>query len=220
MTGMRLKAILSAVSVTALLLCVLIPVGNNATDNVIVNENVETNIATAQNAPVFAEADEPIAVAAGESHEELSAEQLEARLLGMLNFNHCFNSSLNDEHKLAKCAAVSLIDYAQDKVGYGLCVSAYLIEGFVESFYGVKIPAEQMLDESAPKGYISLMGTEAETLYHKTVTLTETEEGYEMLTCLYSYSGGEEYETCLVKSRFVKNPESEFGFNLVYCETL
>ena len=220
MTGMRFKAILSAVSVTALLLCVLIPAGSKATDNVIVNENVVTSVATAQNAPVFAEAKEPIAVAANALSEELSAEQLEARLLGMLNLNRCFNSALNDEQKLAKCAAVSLIDYAQDKVGYGLCVSAYLVEGFVESFYGVEIPAEQMLDEAAPNGYVSLMGTEAETLYHKTVTLTETEEGFEMLTCLYSYSGGEEYETCLVKSSFVKNPESEFGFNLVYCETL
>ena len=219
MTGMRLKAILSAVSVTVLLLCVLIPAGHKATENVD-GVSVETNVATAKKAPTFTEVNEQIAVAAKALPEELSAEQVEAKLLGMLNLNHCFNSALNDEYKLAKCAAVSLIDYAQDKVGYGLCVSAYLIECFVESFYGVKIPAEQMLDEDAPSGYISLMGTEAETICHKTVTLTETEEGYEMLTCLYSYSGGEEYETCLVKSRFVKNPESEFGFNLVYCETL
>lgn len=219
MIGTRLKAIFSAVSVTVLLLCVLIPAGRTSTENAIGNETVKTNVATAQKTPVFAEVNEPTAVEA-HAAEELSAEQLEARFLGMLNLNHCFNSALSDEQKLAKCAAVSLMDYAQDKIGYGLCVSTYLIEGFVESFYGVKIPAEQMLDEAAPKGYISLMGTEAETLCHKTVTLTETEDGYEMLTCLYSYSGGEEYETCLVKSKFVKNPKSEFGFNLVYCETL
>ncbi len=221
MTGLRLKALLSAVSVTVLLLCALIPVNQSTADSVADDVTVPARITAAKNDTVLTEVVESVDVKKVKSIEpEQDEEWLRARFISMLNINHCYNSAMTNEESLIKCAASSLADYSQDKIGYGLCVSTYLIEGFVEDFYGMKIPAEQMYDEEAPEGYISLPKMEMETGCHSLVTMTEIENGYEVLTCLYGYSGGGEYETCLVKSRFIKNSDSQFGFNLVLCEAL
>lgn len=223
MTRLRFKAILSAVSVTALLLCVIMPVGTFVDKKAADSVTVPARITAAANEPAVVNTAETMTVSAATEKaavESLDTEQLTQRFLHMLNLNRCFNSALQRNDSLVKSVAVSLSDYAQDKVGYGLCVSSYLIQGFIESFYGIRLDIKDITDADAPEGYISLPCMEMEFECHTAVSVTETEDGYEVLTCMRSYSGGEEYDTCLVKSKFTKNSRSEFGYNLVYCETL
>lgn len=221
MKGLRFKALLSAICVAVLLLCVFVPVGETVTEKITVDEEIPTLVTAAKNETVLTEqvGAENVKLAKTVSAEP-DEEWLKARFIGMLNLNYCYNSALENEDSLVKCAAWSLADYSQDKIGYGLCVSAYLIEGFVESFYGVYVDAEKLFDEDAPEGYISLPRMEMETGFHSIVSIDKVSDGYEVLTCLCSYAGGEEYETCLVKSKFTENPDSQFGYNLVFCEVL
>ena len=221
MKGLKFKALLSAISVAVLLLCAFVPAGKISQKPVTVDENIPTLVTAAANEVVFAEQNEnTVTDSKAKIVAEPDEEWLKARFLGMLNLNYCYNNSLNNVDSLAKCAAWSLADFSQDEIGYGRCVSAYLVEGFVESFYGVDIDAEDLVDDQAPKGYISLPKMEKETGCHSIVSFEKTADGYELLTCFYGYAGGEEYDTCLVKSKFVENANSEFGFNLVFCEVL
>lgn len=175
-----------------------------AAENVAMEMTEETDIADADNA-----ADSTAAVINDYD-----------RMLSMLNLNYCYNSAFESEASLAGCAAVSLLDFATDAEGYGICVNASLVASFAESFYGVKLDAEAICSEDAPEGYILTDASECGVFYHKAVSFTETEYGYEAVTCLTTYYGGSDITDCLVKSRFVRNSESEFGFNLVSCETL
>lgn len=235
MTKLRLKELFSAVSVAVLLVCAFVPVKTSST----VQNSADLDIPAHTTAAV-AEHDaagelsitssaEPVAVtvsvSAAEPVEKTEVEPvdlaaLEARFISMLDLNHGFNSVLDREESVAKCAAVSLSDYACDITGYGLCVSAYLVQSFAESFYGIDLDVEALDDPDAPSGYISLPGMGMDTCVHTLVSITETDKGFEVITCMKSYEGGEDYDTCLVRSVFIKNSGSEFGFNLISCETL
>ncbi len=222
MKMVRIKAILSAISVIALVLCAIIPQSPAAITENDPSTTVSTHTAATQGSENSGNDTANEAVTAKATSDEITVwdeETLKARFLSMLNINNCFNGALADEEAVAKCVATSLADYAQDKVGYGLCVSSYLVAGFAESFYGISLEAG-LVDQEAPNGYISLPQMGMDFNVHSLVSLTEAEDGYEVLTCMKSYQGGEEYDTCLVKSKFVQNNTSEFGFNLVSCETL
>lgn len=149
-----------------------------------------------------------------------TAEQDSLRMLHMLNMNYCYNSAFESEKSLIGCAAVSLKDFASYDGEYGMCVNARLVESFAESFYGVKIDAEAVCGYDAPDGCVRIEAEGCETFCHTPVSFTPTDYGYEAVTCLKMYTGGSDMTDCLVKSRFVRNEASEFGFNLIFCETL
>ena len=221
MKNVKIKSILSVVAIIVLLCAVILP--KNADFS---QENSSATTVSAHTAATYGNEEDlenqPI-VAKSVNHTEpvaLSEEELQNRFISMLNINNAFNSTLTHGDSLAKCAAATLIDYAQDEVGYGLCVSECLVEVFVESFYGVSLEAENLYDDEAPEGFISLPQMGVDINVHSIISVDNTDSGYEVLTLMKSYDGGEEYATCLVSSLFVENCESEFGFNLVYCETL
>lgn len=222
MKMVRIKAILGAISVIALALCTIFPKSTPAITENDPSTTVSTHTAATQGTENLGNdtAEEVETVKATSANITVwDEESLKTRFLSMLNINNCFNGALADEEAVAKCVAATLADYAQDKVGYGLCVSSYLVAGFAESFYGISFEAG-LVDQEAPNGYISLPQMGMDFIVHSLVSLTEAEDGYEVLTCMKSYQGGEDYDTCLVKSKFVQNSTSEFGFNLVSCETL
>lgn len=151
---------------------------------------------------------------------EYDDEQLALKLVSMLNINYCYNSSFDDINALAGSAAVVLQNYSMDFDGYGFCVNTLLAEGFVKSFYGINVDFSSIDSKDTPEGYYAAPNMGIFTQEHTLISVEKTNEGYEVLTCLEMYFGGDDYETCLAKARFVENPASEFGFNLVFVETL
>ena len=151
---------------------------------------------------------------------EYDDEQLAQKLVSMLNINYCYNSSFEDNNALAGCAAVVLHNYSIDFDGYGLCVNTLLAEGFVISFYGINADFSALDSIDAPVGYYAAPNMGLFTQEHTLISMQKTVEGYEVLTCLEMYFGGDDFETCLVKAHFVENAASEFGFNLIFAETL
>lgn len=155
-----------------------------------------------------------------ETQTEYTPEQLELRLISMLNMNYCYGKSFDSPEKMASAAAVSLIDFASDIPGYGICVNKSLISGFTESFYGVKLDCSEINTENAPEGTLATPCTEVGTQYHKTVSITETDDGYEVITQVTFYYGGDDIEVRFARSVFAENRESQFGFNIISCELI
>ena len=151
---------------------------------------------------------------------EYSPEQLELRFISMLNMNYCYGDAFNNPEKMASAAAVTLIDFASDIPGYGICVNKSLISGFAESFYGVQLDCSEISLESSPEGTLATPCTEVGTQYHKTVSVTETDDGYEVLSQVTFYYGGDDVEVRIARSVFAENSSSQFGFNLISCELI
>lgn len=152
--------------------------------------------------------------------QEYTDEQLENRFVSMLNMNYCYGDTFKAPEKVAIAVAVTLTDYASDLPGYGICVNKALVAGFAESFYGVFLDSAELEFDNAPAGYVPTLCTEIGTQYHEPVSVTVTDSGYEVVTCVTFYYGGSDLETHLARSVFVENTDSEFGFNLISCSLI
>ena len=210
----RILSVLSLFSAIVLLFVFMFPaVGTSAADS--------ENSITAPIAADKAEADTDIEDQTKQSEaKELTNGELEQLFVSMLDVNHCYNSALGNEESLTKGAAAALCGYATDFAGYGYCVSYAFASNFVKSMYGVDLPEETVYDD-APEGYIAVPAEGIGTTVHAPVSFAETGEGiYETVTCMTVYYGGDDEETCLVKSVFKADTSSAFGFILVKSETL
>lgn len=142
------------------------------------------------------------------------------RLMSMLSINCCYNDAFSRDEALVMCAAIALKDFAVDVDGYGICVNAALVSGFAKDFYGVSFDDAVLYDADAPKGYIMIEPYGVGSFYHTLVSVTATADGYEVVTCLKTYYGGSDMTDCLVRSNFIRNESSEFGFVLALAEVL
>lgn len=145
-------------------------------------------------------------------------EYLLKRFASMLNINYCYGNGFYDTEQLASAAAVTLSDYAADLPGVGLAVNSVLVEGFVESFYGVECDIDKLSFEGTPEGYVSAPVGSVATQIHSVQSVYETEEGFEVMSLVEFYYGGDDVEISVARSVFVIAPESEFGFHLISCE--
>ena len=210
----RILSVLSLFSTIVLLFVFMFPaVGTLAADS----ENSVT-------APIVAdktEADTDLEDKAQQSEaKELTNEEREQLFVSMLNANRCYNSALENEESLVKGAAATLCEYATDFVGYGYCVSYAFVSNFVKSMYGVALPEGTDYDD-APEGYVAVPAEGIGTTVHTPVSFAETDEGiYETVTCMTVYYGGDDEETCLVKTVFKADASSPFGFVIIKSETL
>lgn len=142
------------------------------------------------------------------------------RMMSMLSINYCYNDAFSKDESLVMCAAAALKDFAVDAEGYGICVNAALVSGFVKDFYGVSVDETVLCDTNAPTGYIMTEPYGVGSFYHTLVSATPTADGYEVVTCLKTYCGGSDMTDCLVRSNFVRNEDSQFGFVLALAEVL
>ncbi len=152
--------------------------------------------------------------------KEYTEEQLKVRFASMLNLNRCYDSAFDDLQGVAEASALALFDYSTDIMGYDLCVNTCLVEGFAKSFYGVSLTEECLNSTDAPNGYFAMPVFEGGTQLHKVVSITQNGDVYEVFSQVTTYYGGDDTEDSLAKSTFVADSESEFGFNLTYCEIL
>lgn len=149
---------------------------------------------------------------------ELDSEQLEAHFTKMLDLNYCYGASFDNPEMMAACSAISLMDYAADVHGYGIGVNQNLVKSFVKSFYGVELDEQPLSFDESPEGYVMTPALEVGTQTHTVLSITETEQGYEVMSTVMMYYGGDDCDICLVKSVFSVADGSEFGFNLISCE--
>lgn len=145
----------------------------------------------------------------------------EEQFLNMLNLNFCYGDTFKSPEQIAVSSAISLRDYAVDIPGYGINVGKVLAEGFIKSFYGKDVDLTDVETEYAPEGFIALPCYEVGTQNHSIISVTETADGqFEVVSSVTFIYGGYDTETYTAVSHFAKNPESEYGFNLLDCTLL
>lgn len=143
------------------------------------------------------------------------------QFLNMLNLNFCYGDAFRAIDRIAVNSAISLRDYAVDVPGYGINVGKVLAEGFIKSFYGKDVDLDPVKTEFAPEGFIALPCYEVGTQNHSIISVTEAADGqFEVVSSVTFIYGGYDTETYTAISHFVKNPESEYGFNLLDCTLL
>lgn len=142
----------------------------------------------------------------------------EEQFLNMLNLNFCYGDNFKTIDRIAVSSAISLRDYAVDIPGYGINVSKILAEGFIKSFYGKVVDLTNVKTDFAPEGFIALPCYEVGTQDHRIISVTETVDGqFEVVSSVTFIYGGYDAETYTAVSHFVKNTDSEYGFNLLDC---
>ncbi len=157
-----------------------------------------------------------MAVESESAETEYTEAELKSRLTLMLSLNFCFGDAFLKDAEAVQCATLSLTAYAADLPGIGLAVNTCLIEGFVKSFYGVELSAEAY----ATDGFVAVPVTDCGTRFYEIISVTETEEGFEVIAKTLSYFGGDGCSEEAVRAVFKPDTESEFGFNLVFAEIL
>ncbi len=143
----------------------------------------------------------------------------EKQFLNMLNLNFCYGDTFKSPEQIAVSSAISLRDYAVDIPGYGINVCKILTEGFIKSFYGKDLDLTNVKTEYAPEGFIALPCYEVGTQNHNIISVTETNDGeFEVVSSVTFVYGGYDTEIYTAVSHFVKNTDSEYGFNLLDCD--
>lgn len=142
---------------------------------------------------------------------------LEKRLLSMLNVNYCYADAFLSDERMAVMSAITLNDYSTDIPGYGICVNKALIGGFAKSFYGVELDLDSIKTDCAPEGFVALPCYEVGSQSHEIVSITETENGYEVISTVTFYYSSYDVDVYSAVSLFIEDSESEFGFNLKSC---
>ena len=193
-------------------------------------EEHDTDVFTIQ-IPYMAQAAEGKVNTVEETEEYISVETSEAvidgvapaispeeQILNMLNLNFCYGDAFKTADRIAVSSAISLRDYAVDIPGYGINVSKILAEGFIKSFYGKDVDLDPVKTDCAPESFIALPCYEVGTQSHSIISVTETADGqFEVVSSVTFIYGGYDAETYTAVSHFVKNTDSEYGFNLLDC---
>ncbi len=213
-------SILAVLSTAVLCACIcLTPAVNTAPVQTVEVETVETAVAPAEETVETFKAEEAIAETEQlASERELDEEELAIRFTNMLNLNFCYNDNFKNAQMTAVCSAISLSDYATDIPGLGIGVGQHLVEEFAESFYGIKLDTQSIECEDIVDGYVMTPQYSVGTQSHTIVSVTETDGGFEVVSTVELYYGGDDADTVLATSVFKKAPSSQFGFNLISCE--
>lgn len=153
------------------------------------------------------------------AHTYTDAELFE-RFSVMLNLNRCYDEAFLSDTSIAAVSSFALLDYSVDIPGVGLCVNTCLVEGFAESFYGIKLGPEVFESDLAPENYFIIPTVELGSEVHRVFSVTQNGDTFEVISTVTSYYGGDDIVSQLAHSVFVRNDASEFGFNLISSELL
>lgn len=219
-----LSTLLAIFSVAAFCVCLCLkPI--NATQPIIDErlETVELVISPAEETAETVKTEASTSDEANNTSEpkrELTAEELTVRFTNMLNLNYCYNANFQSAEMMAVCSAISLNDYADDLYGYGIGVGQHLVVGFAENFYGVTLNFEEIELENSVNGYVLMPQYSIGTQNHRIISITPTDDGYEVVSEVEFYYGGNDVEISFASSVFKTASSSEFGFILAACELM
>lgn len=207
--------VLSTVSLVCLVAVFCLAPAKTASEATTENQPVREVVISVDevNAPIEQSESAPIV-------KEYTEEQLKARFASMLNLNRCYGEAFFNKTDIANASALALFDYSTELAGFGLCVNTCLVEGFAKSFYGVELDTEALNSTEAPNGYFAVPVFESGTQLYSVISITQTDEVYEVVCSVTIYYGGDDTVSTYARATFVADTQSEFGFNLTFCEIL
>ncbi|MBP3705636.1 MAG: hypothetical protein J6J13_00085 [Clostridia bacterium] len=163
-------------------------------------KNVVENIVTAENASENA--------------------ALDARFLNMLNHNYVYNESFNCVDDIVNCSIPALLNLRDETEEY---IAEYHVKDYVYNMYGIEIFDMSALNADFPQrqGYVYIIPRGFDVYKHKIDTVKLNEDGtYSVTTTATVLDQYGKIEEKKVNSLFVRNEDSDFGYNLVYSDIM
>ena len=158
-------------------------------------------------------------VKAAGNGENPQTEARNARFLNMLNHNFVYNEDFNDINSIVNNSVIAILDN-RDKADEDY-ISAELVKSFVRSMYGVEIADISQINEDFPKkdGFVYIIGRGYSKYEHEILNVSVNEDGtFTVKTSVKVSSHDSGKETLTASTIFVKNENSEFGYNIVSSE--
>ncbi len=141
---------------------------------------------------------------------------LEARFLNMLNHNRVYDDTFLSIDDMVNESVLGLLEL-RDSENEDFIADNY-VKDFILSMYGVDIVDMSELNADMPKkeGFVYIIPRGFEEYRHENVSVRENEDGTLTVTTKVTISlhDGEEISAKAV-SLFVKNSESQFGYNII-----
>ena len=144
---------------------------------------------------------------------------IKARFLNMLNHSYVYNDAFNSVEEIVNSSVTALL-YLREKDN-----DSYIAEGYVRDYiynmYGVEIEDFSEINEDFPKldGYVYILPRGFSSYKHTIESVSRNEDGsFTVVSCVSIDShDGETVERKAV-SLFVKNDNSQFGYNIISSE--
>lgn len=165
-------------------------------------------------APVITEGSQVSAATA----DEIQTNVNEARFLNMLNHNFVYNNDFEDTDTIVNNASLALLDLRDsDKEDY---IADTFVKGFVKDMYGIEIADMSGINADYPQldGFLYIIPRGYTSYNHTIVSIEENEDGsYTVVSDVMVNDHDAAGKSQKAVSLFVKNSESAFGYNMIYC---
>ncbi len=155
------------------------------------------------------------------SQREIVENANESRFLNMLNHNFVYNEDFEDADAIVNNSVLALLNL-RDSVNEDYINESY-VKGFVKDMYGIDVVDMSALNTEYPQveGYLYIVPRGYTTYEHNIVSVEANPDGsYTVVSEVVSSAHDADSETQTAVSLFVKNEESAFGYNMIYCNIL
>lgn len=142
----------------------------------------------------------------------------EARFLNMLNHNFVYNDDFDNADTVVNNSVLALLDL-RDSQNQDFIDNTY-VKGFVNDMYGIQLEDMSNLNADFPKleGYVYIIPRGYTSYNHKIVSVEQNADGsYTVVSdaTLTNHDCASRVQKAV--SLFVKNENSAFGYNMIYC---
>ncbi len=145
-----------------------------------------------------------------------SEKALEARFLNMLNHNFVYDSDFHDDQTLVNNSVLALLDLAQD----GFVAENY-VSDYIFNMYGKNISDFSAFNQGfeQKQGYVYVVPRGYSVCQHEMVSVTDNLDGsYTVVTNVAISLDDGSVITDTATTLFLRNADSQFGYNIVYSE--
>ena len=153
--------------------------------------------------------------------QEILPGALYARFLNMLNHNFVYNSDFDNTDTIVNNATLALLDL-RDSENEDYIKDTY-VKGFVKDMYGIEIDDMSQLNAEFPQidGYLYIIPRGYTTYSHSILSVEQNEDGSYTVVSNVTVKGHDATaKTQKAVSLFVKNDDSAFGYNMIYCDII
>lgn len=168
-------------------------------------------------APMVNEGSQVSAVTA----QEVESNVNEARFLNMLNHNFVYNGDFDNVDTIINNSVLALLDL-RDSTNSDYIDDTY-VKGFVKDMYGIDVVDMSTLNAEYPKldGYVYIIPRGFTSYNHKITSIEQNEDGsYTVVSDVTVGNHDAADRSQKAVSLFVKNDESAFGYNMIYCNII
>ena len=152
------------------------------------------------------------------SDSELKPSVNETRFLNMLNHNFVYNADFDCADTIVNNASLALLNL-RDAEDQDYIANMY-VKDFVKDMYGIEIVDMSSINADCPQkdGYLYVIPRGYTTYQHKIVSIEENEDGSFTVVSDVVVNGHDAAgKPQKAVSLFVKNSDSAFGYNIIYC---